>query len=60
MAQQVKNPPTVQGTQETQVWSLGQEDPLKQEMATHFSLLAWKIPRTGAWQAMVQQRVRHD
>ena len=43
MAQQVKNPPT---KQETQVWSLGQEDPLKWEMATHFSILAWRIPWT--------------
>ena len=28
----------------TQVWSLGQEDPLEKEMATHFTILAWKIP----------------
>ena len=33
---------------ETQVWSLGQEDPLEKEMATHSSTLAWKIPWTGA------------
>ena len=32
--------------QETQVLSLGQEDPLEQEMATHFSILAWRIPLT--------------
>ena len=32
--------------QETRVWSLGREDPLKKEMATHFSIQAWKIPRT--------------
>ena len=32
--------------QETQVLSLGQEDPLEQEMATHFSILAWRIPWT--------------
>ena len=37
----VKNPPTVQ---ETQVWSLGWEDPLEEEMATHSSILAWEIP----------------
>ena len=40
---------------ETQVWSLGQEDPLQKEMATHFSILAWKIPGTeepGRLQAM--------
>ena len=30
--------------QETWVWSLGQEDPLEKEMATHFSILAWEIP----------------
>ena len=32
--------------QETRVWSLGQEDPLEKEMATHSSILAWKVPRT--------------
>ena len=41
MAQQVKNPPAVQETQEIQVQSLGQEDPLE-EMATHSSILAWE------------------
>ena len=40
----VKNPPAMQETQEMQVRSLGQEDPLEEEMATHFSILAWKIP----------------
>ena len=45
MAQQVKNPPAVQETQEIQVQSLGQEDPLE-EMATHSSTLAWEIPWT--------------
>ena len=40
----VKNPPA---KQETRVWSLGQEDPLKKEMATHASILAWEIPWTG-------------
>ena len=39
----VKNPPAMQ---ETQVQSLGQEDPLEKEMATHFSILAWEIPWT--------------
>ena len=43
MAQMVKCLPTVQ---ETQVQSLGWEDPLEKEMATHSSTLAWKIPRT--------------
>ena len=37
----VKNPPA---KQETPVWSLGQEDPLQKEIATHFSILTWKIP----------------
>ena len=49
--------------QETQIQSLGQEDPLAEEMATHSSILAWKIPWTeepGRWQAMGLQRVRHD
>ena len=37
-----------------QVRSLGQEDPLEREMATHFSILAWKNPMDrGAWQAIV-------
>ena len=42
-AQTVKNLPTIQ---ETQAWSLGQEDPLEKGMATHSSILAWKIPWT--------------
>ena len=44
MAQVVKNPPAMQETQEMQVWSLGGEDALEEEMATHSSTLAWKIP----------------
>ena len=40
----VKNPPAMQKTWEMQVRSLGQEDPLKKEMASHSSILAWKIP----------------
>ena len=59
----VKNPPTVQELQETQVQSLGQEDPLEVEMATHSSILAWEIPWTeepGKQQPMGSQRVRHD
>ena len=43
MAQMVKNLPAMQ---ETQVQSLGQEDPLEKEMATHSSILAWRIPRS--------------
>ena len=47
----------------TWVQSLGQEDPLEKEMATHSSILAWKIPRTeepGRIQSMRSQRVGHD
>ena len=44
----------MQEMQETQVWSLGQEDPLAEEMATHFSILAWKVAMDrGAWQTTV-------
>ena len=43
VAQMVKNLPAVQ---EMQVWSLGWEDPLEEEMATHFSILAWGIQWT--------------
>ena len=52
MAQTVKNLPTVQ---ETRVQSLGVEDPLEEEMATHSSILAWRIPWTeesGGLQSM--------
>ena len=42
----VKNQPAVQETQEMQVRSLGQEDPLEEGMATHSSILAWRIPWT--------------
>ena len=48
---------------ETWVRSLGQEDPLEQEMAIHSSTLAWKIPWTeepGGLQSMGSQKVRHD
>ena len=60
MAQQVKNPPAMQ---ETWVWSLDQEDFLEKEMATYFSILAWKIPWTaepGRLQSMGSQRVGND
>ena len=43
MAQQVKNLPALQETQQTLVQSLGWEDPLEKEMATHSSILAWKF-----------------
>ena len=42
----MKNPPATQEMQETGVWSLGQEDPLEEDMATHSSILARKIPWT--------------
>ena len=60
MAQTVKHLPTME---ETQVQSLGQEDPLEKEMATHSSTLAWKIPwmeEPGRLQSMESQRVGHD
>ena len=60
VAQRVKRLPAMQ---ETWVQSLGQEDPLEKEMATHSSTLAWKIPWTekpGRLQSMGLQRVRHD
>ena len=60
MAQMVNNPPAMQ---EPLVQSLGQEDPLEKEMATHSSTLAWRIPWTedpGWLQSMGSQRVRHD
>ena len=51
VAQMVKNLPAMQ---ETWVQSLGQEDPLEKRMATHSSILAWRIPMDrGAWQATV-------
>ena len=53
----------MQETQETQVWSLDQEDPLEKEMTIHSSILAWKIPRTeesGGLQSMESETVGHD
>ena len=60
VAQTVKRLPTMW---ETCVRSLGQEDPLEKEMATHSSTLAWKIPwmeEPGGLQSMGSQRVGHD
>ena len=63
MAQMVKNLPTMQ---ETRVGSLGQEDPLEKEMATHSSSLAWEIPwteepgglqKSWTWDC---KRIKHD
>ena len=60
MAQTLKNLPAMQ---ETQVQSLAWEDPLEKGMATHSSILAWRMPWTeepGGLQSMGLQRVRHD
>ena len=60
VAQMVKRLPTMQ---ETWVQSLGRKDLLEKEMATHSSILAWKIPWTeepGRLQSMGSQRVRHN
>ena len=60
VAQMVKPLPTVR---ETQVQSLGREGPLEKEMATHSSILAWRIPwmeEPGGLWSMRSQRVRHD
>ena len=53
----------MQEMQETQVQSLGQEDPLEEEMSTHLSIVAWKRQRTeelSRLQSMESQRVRHN
>ena len=63
MAQQVKNLPAMQETQETLFRSLGCEDPLEEKMATHSSVLAWKISWTeklGKLQSKGSWRVGHD
>ena len=60
MAQTVKSLPAMQ---ETRLRSLGQEDPLEKEMATHSSILAWEIPWTeepGGLLSMGSQRVGHN
>ena len=59
MAQQVKNPPAMQEVQETWVQFLGQEDPLEECMATHSSILAWRILVLGL-QSIGSQRIGHD
>ena len=57
----VKNPPAMQEPQETQVRSLGPEDPLEEEMATHSSILSWKIPMDrGTWRATVPRVAESD
>ena len=62
MALVVKNPPANAGD-EMQVPSLDQENPLEEGMATHFSILTWKIPGTeepGGLQSIGLERVGHD
>ena len=54
----------MQETQEMQVWSLGREGPLEEEMGTYSSIPAWNIPLTeeesGGLESTRSQRVRHD
>ena len=60
VAQMVKNLPAMQ---EAQVRSLGWKDPLEKGMATHFGILAWRIPwmeEPGRLQSVGSQRARHD
>ena len=60
VAQMVRNLPEIW---ETQISSLGQEDSLEEEMATHSSILAWRIPwieAPGGLRSVGLQRVRHD
>ena len=60
MVEMVKNLPTIQ---ETQVQTLGREDSMKEKMATHPTILAWRIPWTeepGGLQSMSLQRIGHD
>ena len=51
----VKNPPANEEIEGTQVRSQGREDPLEEGIATHSSILAWRIPWTGAWQVTVHR-----
>ena len=60
VAQMVKNLPAMQ---ETQVRSLGEEDPLEKGMAIHSNILAWRLPQTekpGRLQFVGSQKVRHN
>ena len=63
MGSAIKNLPVIQEMQETQVRSLGWEDPLEEGMATHSSILAWRIPWTeesGVLQSMRSHRVGYN
>ena len=59
----VKNSPAMQEAQETWIWSLVWEDPLKMGMATHFCILGWKTPQTeepGGQQSTESKKVEHN
>ena len=63
VAQQLKNLPGMQETQQNRVQSLDWEEPLEEGMATHFSILAWRIPWTeepGGLQSMRLERAGDD
>ena len=63
MAQWLKNPPAMRETQEMPVQSLGEEGPLEKGMASHSSILAWKVPWTeepSGLQSMELQSVGQD
>ena len=63
MAQQVNNPPDDAGVTGDAASILSQEDPLEEGMATHSSILAWRIPWTeepGGYSPWGRKRVRHD
>ena len=63
VAQLIKNLPAVQETRETWIQPMGQECPVEKDMATHPSVLAWRIPWTeeiGGLQSMGSQRVGHN
>ena len=58
---EVKNPPAMQEPEETQVRSLGQEDPLEEGMATHCSIPAWRILRTEEfWWVIIHKVAESD
>ena len=59
----IKNLPVMQKIQKTRVWSLGWEDPLEKEMATHSNILAWEIlwtEESGGLQSIGLERVGHN
>ena len=61
MAKWVKNPPAMQKAQEIWIQFLGGEDSLEEGMATHSSILVWRIPWTiGAWRATVRRVTKSD